>query len=59
MKPVFPICIFEMMIFKMIILPSFLFANRLNSQNPYESEIHNELYHINFYMNIGISNFHV
>ena len=31
-------------------------ATRLNSQNTYETEIHNDIWHINLYMNIGISN---
>ena len=41
---------------KMIVLPSFQFATRLNSQNRNENEIINELWNIDFYMNIGISN---
>jgi hypothetical protein len=43
---------------KMIILPSFQLATRLNSQNTYENIFHNEIWHINLYMNIGISNWH-
>ena len=44
---------------KMIILDLFQFATRLNSQNPFKTEIHNELRHINLYMNTGISNWHI
>jgi len=36
----------------------FQLATRLDSQNTYETEIHNEICHINLYMNIGISNWH-
>ena len=43
----------------MIVVPSFQVATRLNSQNPYESEIYNELWHIKLYMNTGISNSHI
>jgi len=43
----------------MIVLPLFRFAARLNSQNPYETEIHNESWHINLYTNNGISNWHI
>ena len=43
---------------KMILLPSFQFATRLNSQNTNETEFINELWHINLFMNIGISNWH-
>jgi len=43
---------------KMIVLPSFHFATRLNSQNTNETEFVNELCHINMFMNIGISNCH-
>jgi len=43
---------------KMIILPLFKLFRLLNSQNTYEIEIHNELWQINLYMNIGISNWH-
>ena len=39
-------------------LPLFQFATRLNSQNTNETEFLNELYHINLFMNIGISNWH-
>ena len=41
---------------KMIILPSFQFAIRLNLQNPYETQIHNVFTHINLYLSTGISN---
>jgi len=44
---------------KMIFLPLFQLATRFNSQNQYEIEIHNEIWHINLYMNIGISNWHI
>jgi hypothetical protein len=43
---------------KMIVLPSFQLATRLNSQNSYETAFQNEMRHINLYMNIGISNWH-
>ena len=43
----------------MILLPLFQLPVRLNSQNPYETEIHNELWHTNLYMSIGISSWHV
>jgi len=43
----------------MIVLASFQLATRLNSQNTNESEFINELWHINLYMNIGISNWHI
>ena len=46
---------FEIMI---VVLPSFQFPTRLNPQNKIETEFINELRHINFYMNIGISNWH-
>jgi len=42
----------------MIGLLLFQVATRLNSQNTYETEIHNEICHINIYMNIGISIWH-
>jgi hypothetical protein len=41
-----------------IVLPSFQFAIRLNSQNRIESEFINELWLINLYMNICLSNWH-
>jgi len=41
---------------KMIVLPSFQLATRLISHNTNETDFINELYHINLYMNIGISN---
>jgi len=43
---------------KMIVLPSFYLATRLNSQNTNETEFINEHLHINLFMNIGISNWH-
>jgi len=43
---------------KMIVLHSFQLATRLNSQNTNETEIINEFWHINLFMNIGISNWH-
>ena len=41
---------------KIISLPSFQLPTWLNSQNTNETEFINELWHINLYMNIGISN---
>ena len=41
---------------KIIVFPSFQFATRLNSPNSYELEVINEHWHINLYINIGISN---
>jgi len=41
---------------KIMVLPSFQIAKPLNSPNRYESGVINELWPINFYMNIGISN---
>jgi len=41
---------------KMIVLPSFQLATRLNSQNTNETVFIIERWHINFFMNIGISN---
>jgi len=43
----------------MIDLLLFLLATRLLSQNTYETEIRNEICHINLYMNISISNWHI
>ena len=43
---------------RMIVLPSFLLAPRLNSQNTNETQFINKLLHINLNMNIGISNWH-
>ena len=40
---------------KMIVLPSFQLATRLNSQNTHKTKFNNELWHINMFMNIGIS----
>jgi len=42
----------------MIDLLLFQLAKRLNSQNTFETEIQNEIWHINLYMNIGSSNWH-
>ena len=42
---------------KIIFLPSFQLFTRLNSQNRKETSF-NELWHINLYMNISISNWH-
>jgi len=42
-----------------IVQHSFQLATRLNSQNPYVTEYHNELWHISLYMNIGNSNWHI
>ena len=41
---------------KLIVLHLFQLSTRLNSQKTYENEIHNEIWHINLYMNTGISN---
>ena len=43
---------------KMIVLPSFQLASRLNSHNTDETEFINEISPINLFMNIGISNWH-
>ena len=43
---------------KIIDLPSFQLATRLNSQNRKETEIFNEICHINLYIDIGNSNWH-
>ena len=43
---------------KMIVFPTFQLATRLRSQNRNEKEFINELWHINLYLNIGISNWH-
>ena len=43
---------------KMIVLPSFQVATRLASQNTNETAFINEYWHINLFMNIGISNWH-
>jgi len=43
---------------KKIVLHSFHLATRLHSQNTNETEIINELWHINLFMNFGISNWH-
>jgi len=43
---------------KMIVLPSFHIATRLNSQNTNETEFINELWYINLFMYIGNSNWH-
>jgi hypothetical protein len=43
---------------KMIVLPSFQLATKLNSQNTNETEFNNEPWDINKFMNIGISNWH-
>jgi len=37
----------------------FQLATRLNTQNPYESKIHNEFIEINLFIYIGISNWHI
>ena len=43
---------------KMIVLPSFQLATRLNSQTTIETGFINEPWHINLFMNIGISKWH-
>ena len=43
---------------EMLVLPSFLLATRLNSQNANKTEFINGIFHIKLYMNIGISNWH-
>jgi len=40
-------------------LPSFQLATLLNLQNTNETGFINEHWHINFYMNIGISNWQI
>jgi len=40
-------------------LPLFQLATRLNSQNPYETEIHNEHSYINLYMITANSKWHI
>ena len=42
----------------MIDLLLFQLTTRLNSQNIYETLIHNEIWPINLYKNIGISSWH-
>ena len=45
-----------------LIIECFAFISaryRLNSENQYENEIHNEHWDINFYMNTGISSWHI
>ena len=41
---------------KIVVLPSFQLVTRMNSQNRDENVFINVLWHINFYMNIAISN---
>jgi len=43
----------------MIVFSLFQLATRINSQNPYETEIHNEISHINSFMITGISKWHI
>ena len=43
---------------KIIVLPSFQIVTQINSQSRYEIVFINVLWHINLYMNIGISNWH-
>jgi len=43
----------------MIDLLLFQLVTMLNSQKTFETEIHNEIWHINLYMNISISNWHI
>ena len=57
MKPVFQLAIWENERSKIIFLPSFQLVTRLNSQNKWNKFI-NELWYINLYMNISISNWH-
>jgi len=40
-------------------LPVFQLATRLNTHNPYETEIHNEFWEINLCMNIGNSTWYI
>jgi len=56
MKPVFLMVIWNYDRTKIIVLPSFQLAKRLNSQNRKEIVFINKQWHINFYMNIGNSN---
>ena len=44
---------------KINVLPSFQFSTRLNSQNTNETDFINEHFHINIFMNIGNSNWHM
>ena len=44
---------------KMIALHLFQLTTRFNSLYTYESDIHYELWHINLYMKIGFSNWHI
>jgi hypothetical protein len=44
---------------KMIALPSFQLATRLNSQKTNETEFIKKQWHINMFMNIGIFNLHI
>jgi len=44
--------------FEMMIVLKFQFATRLNYRNTNETEIINELSHINLFKNIAISNLH-
>jgi len=44
---------------KIIALPSFQLATRLNSQNRKETDIINELWHINLFINNGTSNWNI
>jgi len=55
MKPLFKFGNLNAYLTEMRVLPSFQLATRLNSQNTNEKEFINELWHINLYMNIGIS----
>ena len=49
---------FEMIFVLNVSFSTISFATRLNSQNKNESAFINELWHINLFMNIGISNWH-
>ena len=47
-------CSYEMRVFILL-----QFAKHLNLQNPYENEIHDEIWHINLFMDISIPNWHI
>jgi len=43
----------------MIVWSLIQLSTQLNSQNPFDNEVHNEIWHINLYRNTGISNWNV
>jgi len=58
MKPVLLFGFWNIDRTKMIVLPSFQLATRLNSHKTNETEFINENWHINKFMNFDISNWH-